>query len=85
MSLRPPFYFINESSNSTSVLDKYIFNNNKGLALFIITWIVFIFAAWELVLRKLVTNAFSQLKSKINLENQYLKKVSKFLDKFGSW
>ncbi len=30
MSLKNPFFFISQSDNSTSVLDKYIFSNNKG-------------------------------------------------------
>ena len=42
----------NSNSNSSQLLDNYVFTNNKGLALFIMTTIVILFVFWEQIIIK---------------------------------
>ncbi len=43
---------IPNSSNTSQILDNYVFTNNKGLALFVITTVVVLFVLWEQIIIK---------------------------------
>lgn len=74
MKLNPPFNFPKNVSSST-ILKDYVFSNNIGLALFVLTVITIIMLIWELLIKKLA--------KRVN----YLPniKMPRLLRKFGKW
>jgi hypothetical protein len=67
MKLSYPFNFPRQY-NSTYIIDNYVFSNNNGLALFILTVVGILFVLWDFLVPKLFTR-FS-LKEKIASVNK---------------
>ena len=81
MKLNKPFDIpdsSNSNSNSSQVLDNYVFTNNKGLALFIIATIVILFVFWEQIIIKYML---------FDLIGKYLPKIKvhRLIHKYKSW
>ena len=74
MSLQNPFD-IPPGLDSSVVLNEYIFTNNKGLALLVITVIVAFVIIWDKFLAKPLSR---------NCDFSFVRR-NKFLAKFGSW
>jgi len=67
MKLSYPFNFPRQY-NSTFIVDNYVFSNNQGLALFILTVVGVLFVVWDFLVPRLFTRF--ALREKLNSVNK---------------
>ena len=76
MKLNHPFDFPSHL-NSTEIINDYVFSNNRGLALFVLTAIVTLFLLWEHVIKRLA--------DKLKIDQKVSEKLHPVLKKYLPW
>ena len=74
MKLNPPFNFPSNVSESVIIRD-YVFSNNIGLALFVLTLFVVVMLIWEFVIKRFA--------KRIKYRPSF--KTPLWLQRFGKW
>lgn len=76
----PPFSFPN-GTNSSTIISDFVFSNNRGFALFMLTIIVAVFAIWELVKKFLIKSS-----NKADLVDRILPaNIARIVKKYQAW
>ena len=76
MKLNHPFDFPSDL-NSTEIINNYVFSNNRGLALFVLTAVVTLFLLWEHLVKRLT--------GKLKLSQRFSDMLHPVLKKFLPW
>lgn len=61
MIISNPFAYLSRLNGTEDILDEYIFSNNEGLALLVLTFIAALVAVWDLYVRDLASRILARI------------------------
>lgn len=61
MIISNPFAYLSSLNGTEDILDEYIFSNNEGLALLVLTFIAALVAVWDLYVRDLASRIIARI------------------------